>query len=173
MPLKSHDLQQHRKIAKSTPLTLLTDIRQLIDEAREVIAATVNTKLALLYWHIGQRVRKEVLQEERAEYGQAIVVTLSRQLVIDYGKGFSEKNLRRMIQFAEIFPEEQIVVSLTQQLSWSHFTTLIPLKDATKRDFYAEMCRVERWSVKGLKKQINAMLYERTALSKQPEATIK
>lgn len=154
-------------------IALLADIRQLIDETRQTIASTVNVKLTMLYWHIGRRIHKEILQKERAEYGQSIVVTLSRQLVMDYGKGFAEKNLRRMIQFAEVFSEEEIVVSLIRQLSWTHFIALIPIKESTKRDFYAEMCRVERWNVQALRKQINSMLYERTALAKQPEAAIQ
>lgn len=74
-----------------------------------------------------------------------------------------------MIQFAEVFPDEQIVVSLIRQLSWTHFIALIPLKDPLKRDFYAEMCRIEKWNVKTLRRKIDSMLYERTALSKKPE----
>ena len=87
----------------------------------------------------------------------------------DYGTGFGVKNLRRMIQFAEVFPDEQIVVSLIRQLSWTHFIALIPLEKPLQRDFYAEMCRIERWSVRTLRKKIDSMLYERTALSRKPE----
>jgi len=81
--------------------------------------------------------------------------------------GFNEKNLRRMIQFAEVFPEEQIIVTLSRQLGWSHFVAIIPLDDDLKRDFYAEMCRVERWSVRTLRQKSRHAL-ERTALSKKP-----
>ena len=165
--------RQHRNKAAPVPQKLLADIRHLIDEARQAIASTVNTKLTMLYWHIGQRIHKEILQEERAEYGQLIVVTVSRQLVKDYRNGFSEKNLRRMVQFAEVFPQEQIVVTLSRQLSWSHFTTLIPLKDDNQRNFYAEMCRIERWSVRTLRAKVDSMLFERTALSKNPESLIQ
>lgn len=72
--------------------------------------------------------RKEILNDQRAEYGQQIVSTVSRQLTLHYGKGFSDKNLRRMIHFGEAFPNEQIVSTLLRQLSWSHFTLLIPIK---------------------------------------------
>lgn len=109
------------------------------------------------------------MKDERAEYGQKIVATVSRQLSTEYGKGFLEKSLRRMIQFSEIFPDQQVMLSLTRQLSWSHFRLLVPLKDPIKRDFYAEMCRIEKWNVRTLNKKINSMLYERTALSKKPE----
>ncbi len=126
----------------------------------------------MLYWHIGNRVRKEILSDRRAEYGQEIVVTVSRQLTSIYGKGFSDKSLRRMIQFGEAFPDEKIVASLLRQLSWTHFTILIPIKDPLKRDFYAEMCRIEKWNVRTLDKKISSMLFERTALSKKPESLI-
>ncbi len=113
------------------------------------------------------------MKEKRAEYGKEIVATLSRQLTNDYGNNFNEKNLRRMIQFAEVFPDKEIVVSLIRQLSWTHFVALIPLKDDLQRDFYAEMCRIERWSVRTLRKKIDGMLYERTAISKKPEKLAK
>ncbi len=155
------------------PDGLLEDLRSIIDQTRRSIASTVNAGLTLLYWHVGSRIRKEILKDERAEYGKKIVATLWRQLTADYGKGFLEKNLHRMIQFAEVFPDQQVTLSLTRQLSWSHFRLLIPIKDGIKRDFYAEMCRVERWNERTLRKKINSMLFERTALSKRPELVAK
>jgi predicted nuclease of restriction endonuclease-like (RecB) superfamily len=129
--------------------------------------------LTSLYWQIGSRIRQDILKEKRADYERKIVVTLSRQLTEDYGNNFNKKNLRRMIQFAEVFPDKEIVVSLIRQLSWTHFIALIPLKDDLQRDFYAEMCRMERWSVRTLRKKIDGMLYERTAISKKPEELVK
>jgi predicted nuclease of restriction endonuclease-like (RecB) superfamily len=160
-------------ILPSLPSGLLEDLQHMIDHARASIATTVNERLTILYWHVGKRIKKEILNGERAEYGQKIVATVSQQLVLDYGKSFTDKNLRRMIQFAEVFPDEQIVVSLIRQLSWTHFIALIPIKDDMKRDFYAEMCRIERWNVKTLRAKIDSMLYERTALSKKPEALVQ
>ena len=136
-------------------------------------ASAVNAALTMLYWRIGQRIISEVLAGKRAEYGKEIVVSLSRQLEQEYGKNFSEKNLRRMLQFAQEFPDEQVMSALMRSLSWSHFIALIPLKDPLQRDFYAEMCRVERWSVRALRHKIDSMLYERTALSRRPEETIR
>lgn len=148
---------------------LIEDLRQIIEKTRQSIATTINANLTILYWYVGNRIRREILEEERAEYGKKIIANVSKQLASDYGNGFNEKNLRRMMQFAEVFPDEQIVVSLIRQLSWTHFIALIPLKEATKRDFYAEMCRIERWNVKTLRGKIDSMLYERTALSRKPE----
>jgi len=158
---------------KATAGSLINDIRHMVMEARSAVAVAVNTGLTLLNWQIGKRISEEMLKGSRAEYGKQIVVTVSRQLVSEYGTGFTEKSLRRMIQFAEAFPDLEIVATLSQQLSWSHFVDLIPLKDPLKREFYAEMCRVERWSVRTLRKRIDSMLYERSAISRKPEDLVK
>lgn len=152
---------------------LLADLRRLIERSRQVAVAAVNASLTLMYWRIGQRIRAEVLGGQRANYGEEIVAALSRQLVADYGRSFEEKNLRRMLQFAEIFVSEEIVVTLSRQLSWSHVLVLLPLKDPLARDFYAQLCSIEHWSVRTLRQRVDSMLYERTALSKQPEALIR
>jgi predicted nuclease of restriction endonuclease-like (RecB) superfamily len=152
---------------------LIQDVRRIIEESRASVAAAVNTGLTMLYWRIGRRVRQEILQEGRATYGDAIVATLSRQLKGEYGRGFSAKNLRNMIRFAEVFPDEEIVSPLWRQLSWSHFREIIYRNDPLQREFYAQMCRVERWSVRTLREKIASMLYERTAISKKPESLIR
>lgn len=162
--------------ASTAPLSvapLLDDLRQLIQVARESVAVAVNAGLTMMYWRIGRRIRDDILGQARAGYGEQIVATLARQLVAEFGRGFEEKNLRRMLQFAEVFPEEAIVVSLARHLSWTHFMALIPVKDPLAREFYAEMCRVERWSVRTLRGRVGSLLFERTALSKQPEELIR
>lgn len=152
---------------------LFKDIASLIEGSKQHVTQAVNATLTLLYWEIGKRINTEVLKNKRAGYGKQIIATLARQLAETYGKGFEEKNIRRMMQFAEVFPDEQIVASAMRQLSWTHFTLLIPLKQPLQREFYAEMCRVEKWSVKALREKISGMLYERTAISKKPEQLIK
>jgi predicted nuclease of restriction endonuclease-like (RecB) superfamily len=152
---------------------LLNEIRSLIEDARRQTAAAVNFGLTALYWRIGNRIQREVLGNERATYGEQIVATLSRQLVSEFGRGFADKNLRRMMQFAEAFPDEEIVATLSRQLSWSHLKELLPLERPHQREFYAEMCRIEGWSVRTLRERIDSMLYERTALSKQPDELVK
>ncbi|WP_051979341.1 PDDEXK nuclease domain-containing protein [Edaphobacter aggregans] len=87
----------------------------------------------------------------------------------EFGRGFDATNLTRMMKFAESFPDEEIVATLSQQLSWSHFRELLPLEQPLQREFYAEMCRMEGWSVRTLRGRIDSMLYERTALSRKPE----
>ena len=152
---------------------LLADIRSLIDAARAHVAQTANATQTLLYWHVGQRIRREVLNEKRAEYGAEILPTLSAKLVESYGQGFSARNLARMVQFAEVFPDEQIVATLSQALSWSHFVEILPLKHPLEREYYAELCRIERWGVRTLRERIASALYLRTAISKKPEKIIE
>ncbi|MFZ3208906.1 MAG: PDDEXK nuclease domain-containing protein [Geobacteraceae bacterium] len=152
---------------------LVTDLRELIRSARQRVATVANAEQTLLYWRMGRRIRIEVLGGDRAVYGGQIVVTVSRQLETEFGTGFGEKNVRRMVQFAELFPDEEIVVSLVQQLSWSHFIEILPIKEPLAREFYAEMCRVERWPVRTLRQKVGGMLYERTALSRNTETVIK
>ncbi len=152
---------------------LLLDLRRMIEESRQRLARRVNVELTLLYWQIGERIRADILQNKRAEYGEQIVATVSQQLAVDYGKGFERANLFRMVQFAELFPDDQIVVTLSRQLSWSHFLAILPVKDELARQFYAEMCRIERWNVRTLRQEVNSMLFERTAISRKPEQVIK
>ncbi|PKM99439.1 MAG: cytoplasmic protein [Elusimicrobia bacterium HGW-Elusimicrobia-2] len=171
-------MKKNKKLTEKHPVkiksittagNLVSDIHKMIGETRSSVAATVNIGLTMLYWKIGKRVNDEILVNKRAGYGEEILATLSQELIIEHGSSFSEKNLRRMVQFSEVFSDEKIVVSLIRQLSWTHFIALIPLKKPLEREFYAEMCRVERWSVRTLRKKIDSMLFERTALSKKPE----
>ncbi len=106
---------------------LLTELRGLIEQARTHVAQTANAAQTMLYWYVGQRIHKEVLREGRASYGEEIVSTLSAQLVAEYGQAFGLRSLRRMVQFAEAFPDERIVSPLATQLSWSHFIEILPL----------------------------------------------
>lgn len=152
---------------------LLGDIRQLIQSARERTAQAVNAELTLLHWHIGQRIRQDVLHQARAEYGQQIVATLAQRLSADFGRGFSAKNLLHMIRFSEAFADMAIVSSLIRQLTWTHFLQLIYLPDPVQREFYGEMCRLERWSVRALRAKINGMLDERSTLTQNPQEVIR
>ncbi|MBN3773941.1 YhcG family protein [Burkholderia sp. Se-20378] len=164
-----------RKVVVASPVatqTLLGDIRALIEAARQRTASAVNSELTMLYWRIGQLVHTQILAGKRADYGEEVLPTLAAQLTKDYGGSFAVKNLRRMVQFAATFPDERIVVSLIRQLSWTHFVALVPLKDPRQRDYYAQMASVERWSVRMLRERIDSMLYERTALSRKPDALI-
>ena len=156
-----------------TDPALVAELRKLIDSARQRAAVAVNAELTLLYWQIGSRIHREVLAGQRAGYGEQIVSALGRQLTQEYGRGFSAKNLRHMIRLAEVFPDEAKVSALRRELSWTHIKSLIYLDDPLKRDFYIELCRLEGWSSRQLQERIQSMLFERSAISRQPEQTIQ
>lgn len=118
--------------------SLLQDVKSLIEQGRNKAVATVNSVLTVTYWQVGKRINEVVLQGERAEYGKQVVEAVAKELVLLYGKSFEAKNLRRMMQFASVFLDFEIVVPLARQLSWSHFLTLIPLKSNEARIFYAQ-----------------------------------
>ena len=88
-----------------TSKVLLTDLRELIEAARQDVARQVNSTLVLLYWRMGQRIRQDILKEKRAEYGEQIVSAVSRELAAEFGQGFSEKNLRHALRAHSIVQE--------------------------------------------------------------------
>jgi predicted nuclease of restriction endonuclease-like (RecB) superfamily len=151
---------------------LFSEIKQLIEQSRNNVAIAVNSEMTMLYWNIGKRINDEVLQNERAEYGKQIVATLAQQLQIEFGGGWSEKQLRHCLRFAETFREKGIVYTLCRQLSWSHIRMIMFMDNELKKNFYIEMCKMDKWSVRTLRQRIDSMLYERTAISKKPEETI-
>ena len=153
--------------------TLIKQLRELVENTRKRVASVVSDETSQLYWNVGNAINTFVLQGNRAEYGKQIVATVSRQLAEEYGSGFEEKNVRRMMQFATEYQDFAIVATLMRQLPWSHFTLLIPIHEPLKRAFYEQMAITEHWSVRTLRKKIDSQLYERTAISRQPEETIK
>jgi len=153
--------------------TLLGDIRQLITATHEHVVRQVNARMVQLYWHIGTRIKDEILKNEKAEYGQQIIESLAARLVSEYGRGFSKSNLFNMVKLAEAMPDQNIFQTLSGKLSWSHFVEIINLKDDFQRTFYTEMCRLEHWSVRTLRDKIRGMLYERTAISRRPEEVVQ
>ena len=146
----------------TTNEVLMSDVRTLIENAKSRVARVVNSEMTMLYWNIGKRIKDEILQDERAEYGEQVVKSLSTSLAAEYGKGFTYTAITRMIKFHDFFPEMQIVATVSQQLSWSHILDLLPIKDHMQRDFYAYMAIHEQWSVRELRSKINKMTYERT-----------
>ena len=150
--MKTNDLANNR---------IINDIVSIIERTKHQIVVHANSSLTLMFWQIGERIRKEILKNKRAEYGKKIVATLSRELVSRFGKNFEEKNLRRMIQFAERFPDFEKVVTLSRHLSWSHFLAIIPLKTEAERDFYSKLVCENPMGIRKLREQIFRKVYER------------
>ena len=157
---------------KSVENQFVTDVTTLIHQAKQRAAVAVNSELTLLYWQVGQRINQYVLGGERADYGKQVVATLSKALTAQFGRGWSRRSLFKMIQFAEVYPNVEIVHALRTQLSWTHIRQLLVIDEPIKRDFYATMAIQERWSTRTLDERIGALLFERTAISKKPDETI-
>jgi len=152
--------------------TLFGELKDLIVRARERVAVQVNQALVMTYWQIGRKLQTDQLRSTRAEYGCAIVRSLANRLSQEFGSGFSHANLTRMIRFSEVFPVLEIVATLSQQLSWSHWVELMKITDNSKREFYSQLCSQSEWSVRTLRERINSLMFERTAISNQPEQVI-
>ncbi|MNU19264.1 hypothetical protein D3C71_74890 [compost metagenome] len=144
---------------------LFVDLSQLIEQSHQQVAMQANSTLTILFWQVGKRINDDILQNQRAEYGKQIVSTLSAQLETSYGRNFAEKNVRRMMQFAEHFSDLQIVVTLSRQLTWSHFLVLIPLKSVEAKQFYAQLTINDTLGVRELRKQIASKAFERTEIA--------
>ncbi|TDE43189.1 DUF1016 domain-containing protein [Flavobacterium rhamnosiphilum] len=144
---------------------LLNELSQLVEQSQQQVIVQNNSVLTLLFWQIGFRINETVLQNKRAEYGKQIVPTLSAQLENKYGRNFTEKNVRRMLRFAEQFIDKQIVVTLSRQLSWSHFIELLPIKNPEAKLFYAHQVSNQLMSVRDLRKQIATKTFERAAIA--------
>lgn len=144
---------------------LFTRASEVIEEGQATAARQANLALTLTFWRLGRLVSEEMLGSERAAYGEQIITSLGQQLVERYGRSYEEKNLRRMIQFAQKFPDEQIVVSLGRQLSWTHFRALLPLKSSEARIFYAQEVVNQGLSVRGLRQLIARKGFERREIA--------
>ena len=152
---------------------LFQEIGQLIDAAKQRAAVAINAEITLLYWQVGKRIQTEILQGQRAEYGKQVMYHLSQHLTQAYGKGWGERQLHYCVVLADAFPNQEILHTLSAKLSWSHLKLLIGIEDPLKRDFYIELAQLEQWSVRQLQERLNSMLFERTAVSRKPEDTIR
>ena len=150
----------------------LKQITDIIKNARNKVETTVNSELVILYWNVGKIIKTQILGDNKPEYGKSVIQNLSQELVREYGRGYSQRNLFNMVKLYEVFGDEKILHTLCTKLTWSHFRKLIYIKEPLKMEFYSTMVLNERWSVRELDERINSQLYERTNLSKQPELTI-
>lgn len=144
---------------------LFSELSQIIEQGKNEVARQVNSTLTLVYWQVGKKINGHILDNQRGAYGKQIVVTVARQLENQYGRSFNEKNVRRMMQFADVFPDVEIVVPLARQLTWSHFLILLPLKNSEIRLFYAKRAIEEQLGKRDLRKQIEKKTYERTEIA--------
>lgn len=151
---------------------LLKDLVSIIDKGKRAVSVRVNSALILVYWQVGKRINEDVLRDKRAEYGKQVIPSISAQLVESYGKSFQVRNLRRMMQFAEIFQDVEIVSTASTQLSWSHFIELLPLASHEARMFYIQKISEGQWSVRYTRQQIERKVFERSEIADSQLTTV-
>ena len=147
---------------------LFNSIKTTIEEARNRAKQSINHIMTEAYWNIGRLiVEEEQKGNERAAYGEGLIKGLSQRLIEEYGKGFSQRNLRSMRSFYLAFP---ILQTLSAKLSWSHYLLILKLEDEKARDWYINECEVSNWSVRALERQINSHYFERILLSQDKQS---
>ncbi|TAH00537.1 MAG: DUF1016 domain-containing protein [Sphingobacteriales bacterium] len=144
---------------------LFADLAQIIEQGKSQLVKQVNSTITMVYWQVGNKINTHILGNERAAYGKEVVATISNQLMSKYGSQFAEKNVRRMMRFAEVFFDFAIVAPLVRQLSWSHFLILLPLKTQEARLHYAKKAIEETWGKRELQHQIERKAYERQEIA--------
>ena len=159
--------KESRLIQQAKINTAYQNIRDILEEARSSAYRSVNFAMVLAYWQIGRIiVEEEQKGKERAEYGKALIKELSRKLTYGYGKGYNESNLKYIRQFYLTFPNGH---ALRDELSWTHYRLLLKVEKEKARSFYLIETINNKWSTRELERQINSLLYERIALSKDKE----
>lgn len=152
---------------------LYNDLCGIIDDVRGRIATYVNTGVCLTNWYVGKRIKEDVLYNQRADYGKQILKNIAKQLISKYGSGWGYEKLKHCVRSAYLFSEDEIRYATSTQLNWTHLRILMAVSDNLARQFYMEMCNIERWSTRTLEEKIDEQLYERTAISRRPEEVIK
>lgn len=151
--------------------SLIRDISFLLEEGRKQAYRAVNTILVRTYWEIGKRIVEfEQHGKEKAEYGSALLESLSKDLKLRHGKGFSKSNLIYMRLFYLKYQKSE---TMSHQLSWSHYFELLKIEDNLERSFYEKQCIHEGWSNRELKRQKNSALFKRLASSKDKKGIIE
>ncbi len=158
-------------ITQNSYITLKEQIKTLLAKGKESAFRSVNTILLQTYWHIGKHIVEfEQKGETKAEYGKELLSKLSKDLTLEYGKGFSRSNLTYMRKFYLTFPKSE---TLSHKLSWSHYFEILKSDNELEINFYVKQCEKENWSVRELKRQMKSMLFYRLALSKDKEGVLE
>ena len=143
-------------------------IKRILSEARNKVYQTANFAMVEAYWNIGKSIVEQQDGYEKAEYGSRLIAELSKQMTVDFGKGFTPTNLKYMRQFYLTFPNSH---ALRDELSWTHYRLLMRVENENAREFYTEEAIKSNWSTRQLERQINSFFYERL-LSSQNKETV-
>lgn len=153
------------ELEKTQEHQLFNELATLIEQSKQKLVVVANSSLTILFWQVGKRINEEILQNDRAEYGKQIIATVSQQLEAQFGRNFTEKNVRRMIRFAQEFSDFNILPPLVAQLTWSHFIELFPLKSMEAKLYYAQNALEQKWGKRELRNQITRKAFERKEIA--------
>jgi len=165
MMAKKKNEQAKQIVPTIDEAVLFQDISAIIERRKLRAQIQINNESVLMFWEVGKHIGSVLLGDERAEYGKRIVVTLSQQLQEKYGSSFDYHNVTRMIKLATRLPKIEIVATLSQQLSWSHFIALLPIKSAEAFMFYGQDAASRNLGVRDLRKLISRKAYERQEIA--------
>lgn len=152
-------------MSKELNSVLFNELTKIIEQGKLQLVARVNSILTITYWQIGKKINDHILKNERAEYGEQVVKNVAKDLENKFGRSYTLRNVRRMMQFAEQFDDIKIVSSLMTQLSWTHFLELFPLKSMEQKIYYAQKYIEENWSKRVLIYQIQRKAFERKEIA--------
>ena len=160
-----------KKITKNNYQILKEQIKTILSEGRKKALSSVNSILVQTYWNVGKYIVEfEQDGNQKAEYGKELLTKLSKDLTLEYGKGFSRSNLTYMRKFYSYFPKSE---TLSHKLTWSHYFEILKADDELEISFYIKQCEKENWSVRELKRQMRSMLFHRLALSKDKKGVLE
>ncbi len=159
-------------IEKLQESILFEDVCGIINATRNRVAVYVNSEVCLTKWHVGKRIKEDVLYNQRAEYGKQIVKNLAARLTEIYGSGWSYGSLKHCLRCAEIFSIDEIGYAVRTQFNWTHIRSLMSIEDPLKRQFYMEMCRVEHWDTRTLDAKIDSQLPDKQLLAEKLQRAI-
>lgn len=152
---------------------LFDDLRRIVHSSRRRIAVSVVSESVSMYWQVGCRIKRDILKNGRGTYGDETVKKCSDFLTLEFGSGWGYQTVRHCVRAAYTFTEAEIVYAMRTQLSWTHLRTVMSISDELKRMFYIEMAAHEHWGTRQLADKVDALLYERTAISRRPENVIR
>lgn len=161
------------EIEISNEARLYDDVCNIIDEARYRVAVYVNSEASMMNWNVGKRIKEDILNNKRADYGQQVIKRLAKKLIQRYGNGWGFQKLQHCVRAAYTFSEDEIIYATQRQLYWSHLRSIMSIKDELERQFYIEMTALEHWDTRTLDDKIDKQFYLTTALSRRPEAVIR
>jgi len=155
-------------------MIVMNDIRQILRQARSKAYTAINFAMTEAYWHIGRRiVQEEQHGEIRAGYGKQLIRELSKQLSAEFGKGFSEANLKNFRQFYLTFSEKEIGYTLRSELTWSHYRLIMRVDNPKAREYYISEAAGQNWSTRTLERNINTLWYERLLMTPDKQAALQ